>query len=66
MTISRIDDVEKSNVVPIRSRVPEKEPLAFAPGVAPFDRSNPAHIKAWNTIFALGWSERNTIEREAE
>lgn len=37
------------------------EPLAYAPGVVPFDRSNPVHIRAWNTLFAIGWREN---ERE--
>ncbi len=46
-----------TNVVPFRRPAGKEEPLAFAPGVVPFDRSNPAHVRAWNNIFALGWSE---------
>lgn len=50
-----------SNVISFRK--PEiNEPLAYAPGVVPFDRSNPTHIRAWNTIFALGWSEQRARE----
>lgn len=49
-----------SNVVPFRR--PE-EPLAFAPGVVPFDRGNPAHVRAWNSIFELGWAEERAQER---
>jgi hypothetical protein len=51
-----------ADVIPIRPR--SDEPLAYAPGVTPFDRTNPAHIRAWNTIFALGWSEKRRLERE--
>lgn len=40
-----------------------EEPLAYAPGVVPFDRSNPVHVRAWNTLFALGWSEQRARER---
>ncbi len=49
-----------SNVLVLRR--PE-EPLAYAPGVAPFDRTNPAHVRAWNAVFALGWSEQRAQER---
>lgn len=48
------------NVLPFRR--PE-DPLAFAPGVPPFDRGNPVHIRAWNTLCALGWAERRAQER---
>lgn len=46
-----------SNVIPFRKAASNNEPLSYGPGVVPFDRSNPAHIRAWNTIFALGWAE---------
>lgn len=49
-----------SNVLPFKR---PDEPLAYAPGVVPFDRSNPVHVRAWNTLFALGWSEQRA-ERE--
>ena len=39
-----------SNVVPFKR--PE-EPLAFAPGVPAFDRSNPLHVRAWNTMIQM-------------
>lgn len=44
-------------------------PLAYAPGVPPFDRSNPDHVRAWNTMVQLGRSEqraRALREREGE
>lgn len=47
-----------------RLRKTEAEALAFLPGVAPFDRSNPAHVRAWNTLHQLGWSEQRFQERE--
>ena len=40
-------------VRPVRP-APPAEPLAYAPGVTPFDRTNPAHIRAWNAMFAFG------------
>lgn len=40
-----------SNIVPFQRR---EEPLAYAAGVVPFDRSNPVHVRAWNTMYALG------------
>ena len=42
-----------SNVVPLKR--PE-DPLAFAPGVPPFDRSNPLHVRAWNTMIQMAVS----------
>ncbi len=45
-----------AQIIPFRPK-PHEEPLAYSPGVAPFDRSNPAHVRAWNTLFALGASE---------
>jgi len=50
-----------SNILQFRPR--PGNPLDYAPGVAPFDRSNPAHIGAWNTLFALGWSEQRAAEK---
>lgn len=44
-----------SNVVPFTRR---PEPVAFAPGVVPFDACNPAHVRAWNSMFALGRAEQ--------
>jgi hypothetical protein len=49
-----------SNIVQF---TPREEPLAFAPGVPPFDRTNPVHVRAWNTMVALGWSEQRAQER---
>ena len=49
-----------SNILPFARPV---EPLAYAPGVNPFDRSNPVHIRAWNTLHELGWREQ---EREGQ
>ena len=49
-------------IVPFPARI---EPLVYAPGVAPFDRTNPAHVRAWNTLFALGWAERGRGARHA-
>lgn len=51
-----------SNVVSITLARKPAEPLAYAPGVIPFDRTNPVHVRAWNTLFALGWSERKAQE----
>jgi hypothetical protein len=47
-----------SNIIPFQRPTAKEEPLAYAAGVAPFDRTNPVHIRAWNTLFALGWSEQ--------
>lgn len=41
-----------------RQRNAEADQLAYLPGVTPFDRSNPAHVRAWNTLHQLGWSEQ--------
>lgn len=49
-----------AGVVPIRRRTGD---ASFAPGVPPFDRSNPAHVRAWNAIFALGEAEARRHER---
>jgi len=46
-----------SNVISLRPRRANQAP-AYAPGVTPFDRSNPAHVQAWNALFALGWAEQ--------
>jgi len=53
----------QDNVVPLMR---PSDPLAYAPGVTPFDRSDPVHIQAWNTLFALGWSERRFAQRERD
>lgn len=42
-----------ANVIPFTRR---PEPVTFAPGVIPFDVSNPAHVRAWNSLFAFGRS----------
>lgn len=39
-----------SNVLPFRR---PDEPLAYAPGVPAFDRSNPLHVRAWNTMIQM-------------
>ncbi len=44
-----------ANVIPFTRR---SEPVAFAPGVVPFDVSNPAHVHAWNSLFAFGQSQQ--------
>lgn len=51
-----------ATILPFR-REPANEPLSYATGVAPFDRSNPAHVRAWNTVWALGMSELRAMER---
>lgn len=43
-----------SNVIAIRKAA---GPLAFAPGVVPFDRNDPDHIRVWNAIFAFASRE---------
>jgi hypothetical protein len=53
-----------ADIIPIRAR--PNNPLAYAPGVPPFDRANPTHVQAWNAMVALGWSEQRAIEREAK
>lgn len=47
-----------------RLRKGDDQSLAFLPGVAPFDRSNPAHVRAWNALHQLGWAEQRVQERE--
>lgn len=42
-------------VIPFARR-PEK--VGFAPGVVPFDANNPAHVRAWNSMFAFGQAEQ--------
>lgn len=39
-----------SNVLAFRRA---DEPLAYAPGVPAFDRSNPLHVRAWNTMIQM-------------
>lgn len=46
-----------AEIIPFAPR-PANEPLAYNAGVVPFDRSNLAHIRAWNTLFGLGWAEQ--------
>lgn len=41
-----------------RQRKADADQLAYLPGVTPFDRSNPAHVRAWNALHQLGWSEQ--------
>lgn len=50
-----------ANVIPFRAPAANG---GYAPGVTPFDASNPMHIHAWNTLFALGWSERRFRDKE--
>ncbi len=52
-----------SHIIPFRRHDPQPDPLAYAEGVAPFDRSNAAHIQAWNTIWAIGLSERKKAQQ---
>ena len=44
-----------ANVIPFTRR---PAPVAFAPGVVPFDVGNPVHVRAWNSLFAFGQSEQ--------
>lgn len=50
----------ETNVVAFRR---DHAALGYAPGVVPFDVGNPAHVQAWNTMFALGWSELRFQEK---
>lgn len=50
-------------VIPFARR---PESVTFAPGVVPFDASNPAHVRAWNTIFAFGKSEQFRRNEQSE
>jgi len=52
-----------SNVIPFRALRANQAP-AYAPGVIPFDPHNPDHVRAWNTLFELGWSEQRFREME--
>jgi hypothetical protein len=52
------------DIAAARQRKADDEPLAYLPGVTPFDRSNPVHVRAWNTLHQLGWSEQRFQERE--
>ena len=61
MLLGRAD---MAGVIPFRRTV---NPLAFSPGTPPFDRTNPAHVQAWNSMCELGRSElraRERVERE--
>ena len=51
------------NVVPLRRRAVR---AGYAPGVTPFDPSNPAHISAWNTLHQLGWAEQRSAHVRPE
>ncbi len=49
----------------VRSLADRRQPrTGYAAGVPPFDPTNPAHIEAWNSIFALGRSEIRFREME--
>jgi hypothetical protein len=50
----------RNNVVPFER---PRDPLAYAPGVPPFDRHNPVHVQAWNAMYAFGQSELRARER---
>jgi hypothetical protein len=39
-----------SNILPFKRPA---EPLAYAPGVPAFDRCNPHHVRAWNTMIQM-------------
>jgi len=52
-----------AKVIPFAPKPKPFDPLAFAPDVPPFDRSKPTHVRAWNTICALGASECAKRER---
>lgn len=45
--------MDRSNVIEFKRR---EEPLAFAPSVPAFDRSNPLHVRAWNTMIQMAIS----------
>lgn len=53
-----------ANIADARRRRGEAAQLRYLPGVTPFDPSNPTHIRAWNTIHQLGWSDQRWKERE--
>jgi hypothetical protein len=48
-----------TNVIPFRQQAAKVD---YVPGVAPFDPGNPAHIRAWNALFAFGWAEQRAEE----
>lgn len=50
-----------TNVIPFQRRGTN---IGYAPGVVPFDSRNPVHVEAWNTLFAIGWSEQRFREKE--
>lgn len=58
---SQKDQVMASNVIPFQRR---SASAGYAPGVVPFDNSNPAHVQAWNVMFQLGCSELRFKEME--
>lgn len=49
------------NILPFQRR---NDTAGYAPGVAPFDSSNPDHIRAWNALFALGSSDFQRCQLE--
>ncbi len=53
-----------TNVIPIHARQSGAGPLAYGPGVVPFDRSNPAHVAAWNAMFAIGLAEKRRQQEQ--
>lgn len=46
-----------AKVIPFRPKAKPDEPLDYDPGVVPFNRANPHHVRTWNALFALGASE---------
>ncbi len=50
-----------AEIIPLRKYA--ANPLAYAPGVVPFNRTDPNHIRAWNSLFALGWAEAKRERR---
>ena len=49
------------NVIPFQRH---SNIVGYAPGVIPFDSTNPSHVQAWNALFQLGWSDQRFRERE--
>ncbi|WP_298809689.1 hypothetical protein [uncultured Sphingomonas sp.] len=45
-----------SNVIPFVRPSANGQP-AYAPGVAPFNPSNAAHVSAWNALYSFGQVE---------
>lgn len=51
-----------ASIAAARERRDAKAPIGYAPGVTPFDPTNPAHVQAWNTLHQLGWAEAKNTE----